>query len=55
MSDDKEKKACCEGSEIMRGFKFGFGLFLAFLAGFLIVDLIAIVIYLIAKAAGFNF
>lgn len=55
MSEDKEKSICCEGNEIIRGFKFGFGFFLAFLAGFLIVDILAIAIYLIAKAAGFNF
>lgn len=52
---EEEKKECCKGNEIIRGFKFGFGFFLAFLAGFLIVDLLAIIIYLIAKAAGFSF
>ena len=56
MSEDKEKKCCSDReNEIIRGFKFGFGFFLAFLAGFLIVDLLAIVIYLIAKSAGVNF
>lgn len=47
-------KECCGGSKnrIMMGFQFGFGMFLAFLAGFLIVDLIAIVIYLVARATG---
>lgn len=55
MSDIKDKKVCCEGNEIIKGFRFGFGFFLAFLAGFLIVDLLVIVIYLIAKATGFSF
>lgn len=55
MSEAKEKKVCCEGSEIVRGFRFGFGFFLAFFAGFLIVDILAIVIYLVAKAAGISF
>jgi hypothetical protein len=55
MADDKDKKVCCEGNEIIRGFRFGFGFFLAFSAGFLIVDLLAIVIYLVAKAVGFSF
>lgn len=52
---EENKKVCCEGNEIVRGFKFGFGFSLAFLTGFLIVDLLAIAIYLIARGIGFSF
>lgn len=53
----KEEKTCCcgEKNEILHGFKFGFGFFLAFLAGWSIVTILSIVLYYLLKAIGLGF
>lgn len=51
----KQEKECscgsnCQCTSILGGFKLGFGIFLAFLTGWLIVSLVAIAIYFLARA-----
>lgn len=51
----KEENKDASGYTIANGFQFGFGFFLANLAGFAIIGLIAWVIILISRTAGFVF
>lgn len=53
----KDQDMCCcgEKNSIMGGFKFGFGVYLAFLAGTIIVTLFAIIIFYALSALKINF
>lgn len=56
MAEEKNKKAdCCCDHSVVSGFKLGFGIYLAFLAGNLILALIVIVIYYLIRALGLSF
>lgn len=55
LKDNKTECCSCNCFSVINGFKFGFGVFIAFLAGIIIVILLAIALFYLLSALGINF